>query len=61
MINGKNIISKHPLVGDIKYRNIEATAFVKVDPKKVTTDDLSTVIKRNNYIHLHSQTIASHL
>lgn len=61
MINRKNIISKHPLVGDIKYGNIEATAFVKVDPKKVTMEDLSTVIKQNNYMHLHKQTIASHL
>lgn len=61
MSNGKNITCKHPPVGDLIYRNIEATAFVKVDEKKLTIEDLSTIMKQNNYTHLHLQTITFHL
>lgn len=45
MNDGKSVISKHPLVESINYGNIEATTFIKVDPKKTTIEDLSTIIK----------------
>lgn len=45
MNDGKSVISKHPPLRNINYVNIEVTAFVKVDPKKTTIEDLSTMIK----------------
>lgn len=59
--DGKTVISKHPPIGNILYGNIEAISFVRVGQKKVTNEDIATVIKQNNYSHLHLQTIASHL
>lgn len=45
MSDGKNITSKHPVVVNINYGNIEATAFVKVEPKNVPVKDIVTIIK----------------
>lgn len=45
MNDGKSVISKHLPVESINYDNIETTTFVKVDPKKTTIEDLSTIIK----------------
>lgn len=61
MNDGKNIINNHPLVRNINYGTIEETAFVKIGLKQVATEDLSIIIKQNNCIHIHLQTIVSHL
>lgn len=57
-IEGKTITSKHAPVGNIKYGNIEATSFVKIDNEN---EDIAIIMKQNNYTHLHLQTIASQL
>lgn len=59
--NGKSITSKHPRVDNITYDNIKTTSFVKVKTKKLSIEDLSSLIKQNNYTHLHLQILASHL
>lgn len=48
--DGKTITNKHHPVGNITYGNIEAASFVKID-KKVVVEDLSMVVKQNNYTH----------
>lgn len=60
MSNVKTVIGKHPPLGNLTYGNIEATAFVKVDEKKLTIEDLSTIMIQNNYTHLNLKTITSH-
>lgn len=57
--DGKIITSKHPPIQNIKYGNIEATSYLKIDQK--INEDIAIIIKQNNYIHLHLQTFATHL
>lgn len=57
---GKSITSKHPEAGNIIYGGIEVVSFVKMDSKN-TNEELNTIIKQNNYSHLHLQILASHL
>lgn len=43
------------------YGNIVAIFFVKLNLKKVTNEDIATMIKQNNYTHLYLHIIDSHL
>lgn len=62
MADGETITNKYPPTKNINYGNIEATAFVKIDDtKKVTLEDLSIIIKQNNYSHIYLETLVSHI
>lgn len=45
MSDENNVTGKYPPIGNINYDNIEAVVFVQVEPKQVTIEDISTVIK----------------